>query len=447
MKNNKLLKRLRAKNSKSPYSAFMMFLFFALFLTVQNMYSQDKTITGNVSGQAGNLLPGVTILEKGTNNGVITDFDGNYDISVANSASILVFIGMETQEVSVGEKTVINLALLDAFNSLDEVIVTGYGTQSTRKLTGSIASLDLDDVKDQPVANALQSMQGQMAGVQINQSSGAPGEGMSIRIRGAISIGASNAPLYVVDGLPIVGDINDISPNEIESMSVLKGSAAASLYGSRAANGVVLVTTKQAKIGEKAQISVDITTGIGSIPKNLLPDVLNAQDFVTHMSWFWEDRVKYQNGDPNSIPEIFRNPEAYDGPDTNWYDELLQTSTYQDYSFSIRSGTNNLQSSVVATFHDEKGTVINSDYKRISLRANTIYTASDHVRVGINIAPNFVKRNGNNTDGRYNILWTAVVSPPIFDPNQRDPDGSLIDNFVGAPAPLWSMPNPKNRLI
>ena len=199
------------------------------------------TVTGTVTAEAnGGGLPGVNVLVKGSSTGTVTDIEGNYSINVPNEDDILVFssIGFITQEVPVNGKTVLDVALAEDIQSLEEIVVIGYGTQKQREVTGSIATLEAAQLEDQPVGQFAQKIQGRIAGVQINQSSGTPGGGMSVRIRGAASINAGNSPLYVIDGFPIVGDINTINPNEIESFSVLKGASAAALYGSRAANGV-----------------------------------------------------------------------------------------------------------------------------------------------------------------------------------------------------------------
>ena len=420
-----------------------------LFFVFFGVHAQT-TVQGTVKNETGAGLPGANVVIKGTSIGTVTDLDGKYQLENVSENSILIvsYLGYVTQEVAVGNSSIIDVQLEPDFTHLAEIIVVAYGQQRTKLVTGSVAAIEADELRDLPVPTVQQKLQGRFAGVQINQTSGRPGQGTTVRIRGAASISAGNEPLYVVDGLPINGDLNNLNPNEVENISVLKGAAAASLYGSRAANGVVLITTKRAKQGQEASVNVTLTSGVGQIPGYLTPDLLNAEEWVTHMSWYWEDRVRYQNEDPANIPEIFRNPEAYNGTDTDWYDELLQSSTYQDYSVSFIDGSGSVLTSNVATFHDERGNILNTDFQRFSLRSNNIFQANDNLKVGFNIAPTFTQNNGvEGTDGRYQLIWTAVITPPIFDPNQRDPDGTLIDNFVGAPAPVWSIPNAKNRLL
>ncbi|RZJ89178.1 MAG: TonB-dependent receptor, partial [Hymenobacter sp.] len=254
-------------------------LIFTLFQTV---LAQSRSISGRVTDQkTGEGLPGATILLKGTTTGVSTSIDGRFTLNVPESGGTLVIssVGMATQEVAIGSRTTIDLVLAADTKQIEEVIVTGYGQQQERReITGSVAVVSSAQYKDQSIIGVDQALQGRAAGVQVTQSSGTPGSGISIRIRGAASIGASNEPLYVVDGLPIItgnttqlgagnqltNGLNDLNPNDIESIEVLKDAAAAAIYGSRASNGVVLITTKRGKSG-KAQINLDYYTGTQSV--------------------------------------------------------------------------------------------------------------------------------------------------------------------------------------
>ncbi|MDN5202450.1 TonB-dependent receptor [Fulvivirgaceae bacterium BMA10] len=442
---NNLLQKNVPKNNLLRASITGTLLFFVFF----GVHAQT-TVRGTVKNEIGTGLPSANVLIKGTSTGTVTDLDGKFQLENVSENTILIvsYLGYVTQEVAVGNNSIVDVQLEPDLSHLAEVIVVAYGEQKTKLVTGSVAAIEAEELKELPLATIQQKLQGRLAGVQINQTTGRPGGGTSVRIRGAASISAGNQPLYVVDGLPINGGLNNLNPNEVEDISVLKGAAAASLYGSRAANGVVLVTTKQAKKGQEASVNATLTSGVGQIPEYLTPDLLNAKEWVTHMSWYWEDRVRYQNVDPANIPEIFRNPEAYDGPDTDWYDELLRSSLYQDYSVSFIDGSGSVLTSNVATFHNERGNVLNSDFQRFSLRSNNTFQANDNLKVGFNMAPTFTQNNGvQGTDGRYQLIWTAVITPPIFDPNQRDPDGTLVDNFLDNPAPVWSIPNAKNRLL
>ena len=219
----------------------------AVFEEVNELQSvmQAGTVKGQVVDAAGEPVIGATVQVKGTTNGTITDFDGNFILNNVPEKGILVisYIGYQAQEVNKSGKTSIKVVVKEDTEVLDEVVVVAYGTQTKRAVTGAMETLDFDKLSDVPVAQFTQKMQGQIAGVQVNQGTGVPGQGMNVRIRGAASLSTGSNPLYVVDGFPIVGDINDINPNEIESMTILKDAAATSLYGSRAAIGVVLIKT------------------------------------------------------------------------------------------------------------------------------------------------------------------------------------------------------------
>ena len=240
---------------------FILMSLVLMFTLLHGAMAQTRSISGRVTDQkSGEGLPGVTVLLKGTTNGISTNADGKFTMLAPQSGDTLVFssVGMTSQEVAIGTESQFTVALAADNKQLNEVIVTGYGAQQERRdITGSITSVKAADYKDQPVIGVDQALQGRAAGVQVSQNSGTPGSGISVRIRGAASIGASNEPLYVVDGLPIntgnttqlgagnqlTNGLNDLNPNDIESIEILKDAAAAAIYGSRASNGVVLVTT------------------------------------------------------------------------------------------------------------------------------------------------------------------------------------------------------------
>ncbi len=246
----------------------------------------DITVNGKVTDESGAELPGVNILVKGTQKGTTTNVEGEYSISVPNQQSVLVFsfVGYETAEVVVGNTTRINVTLAVNVKALGEVVVVGYGTQNKKDVTGSIASLNTQAIKDMPVTNIGEGMAGRLPGVLVQQASGAPGSGPSIKIRGLGSISAGNGPLIVVDGQPLnSGDLvngsglNLINPNDIETVDVLKDASATAIFGSRGANGVVMITTKRGKAG-KSSINLDYYTGIQEVSKSM--DMLNAQQFA-----------------------------------------------------------------------------------------------------------------------------------------------------------------------
>lgn len=380
---------------------------------------QEVSVTGKITNEIGEALPGATVLEKGTTNGTITDIDGNFRLDVAGDQSVIVisYVGHITKEVNVGGRSTIDVVLDLDVESLEEVVVVAYGTESKQKSTGSIQKVDSDELKELPVAQVTQKLQGKLAGVQINQTTGTPGAGMSVRIRGQASISAGSDPLYVVDGFPITGDIANMNPDEIESITVLKDAASTSLYGSRAANGVVIVTTKRGGAGE-TEISFSSYYGIQQIPERGKPEMMNAQEYGQFKKEYYE-----ANGQP--VPDLFQNPEDL-GKGTNWFDLITRDAPIQNYSLAIKGSTGNLRTSVVAGYFKQEGVLLNSDFERVSLRANMDYNVNDRITVGANIAPTYTSSRSPQADGVWyvsgGIIQGALLTPAIF-PYQND-DGT-----------------------
>lgn len=411
---------------------------------VEVVQKADINVSGIVVDGVGQPLPGVTVLVKGTTIGTATGLDGSYVLNAPEGAILVFsFIGFVAQEINVGNQSKIDVALKEDEKSLMEVIVIGYGTQLQREVTGSVATLEAAKLEDLPVGQFAQKLQGRLAGVQISQASGTPGGGMAIRIRGAASINAGNNPLFVVDGFPIVGDINNINPNEIESFSVLKGASAAALYGSRAANGVVLITTKQAKSGQTS-VQVNVIKGVTQVPRRGRANLMNAREFLEDRKTLFEDKIKYE-GFTGDIPELYRNPESYTGPDTNWYDELLQGGTQDSYNLTFLSSKDNFSSSTTLGYFEEKGVVLNTGFNRFSLRSNNEYKINENIRVGVNLAPTYQASKNQATDGHYQILYSALITPPIFSPDDVDANGNQKVNFTGPG--LFTFPNWKKTML
>lgn len=394
-----------------------IFIFAIAHLFFLNIQAQDRIVTGTVistDDTAG--LPGVNVLVKGTTNGTVTDFDGNFSIKVSNPNSVLVFsyIGFTAQEVPLNNRTSINVTMTENATSLDEVVIIGYGTQIKREVTGSVQTIKAEEFADIPVSQITQKLQGRLAGVQINQTTGIPGQGMSVRIRGQLSVSGGSDPLYVVDGFPINGDISSINPDEIQDISILKDAASTSLYGSRAANGVVLITTQRGLPGE-TRVTFSNSTGMQSVPQRGRVEMMNAVEFAQFKKEFFEDQ-----GSP--VPEIFQNPSQYKGQNNDWYDALLRVAPMHNYSLTVVSNNEKSRTSAVAGFFKQDGVVINSDYERFSLRLNADYNISDKVKLGFNLAPSYIKDNIPRTDGTrgvgilFNALHTWPIMP-IYDEN------------------------------
>ncbi|HEV7380978.1 MAG TPA: TonB-dependent receptor plug domain-containing protein, partial [Dyadobacter sp.] len=228
----------------------------------------NKTITGKVTDENGEGLPGTSVLVKGTTTGTVSDTEGNFSLSVPDAGGTLVVssVGYLTKEIVIGNNTTINIELDADSKALTEVVVVGYGSQLKKEITGSVQTVKSEELKDIPVSQVTQKLQGRLAGVQINQTTGKPGQGMSVRIRGQVSVSAGSDPLYVIDGFPITGNIGAMNPDEIEDISILKDAASTSLYGSRAANGVVLITTKKPKSGQ-TNVSLNAFYGTQNVPE------------------------------------------------------------------------------------------------------------------------------------------------------------------------------------
>lgn len=406
---------------------------------------QLKTISGKVTDKDGTPLPGVTVVVKETMNGTITDFEGAYTISNVPADAVLVFtfVGMRAQEIAIGGQSVLNVSLEEETIGLEEVVAVGYGTQSKRTVTGSIQSVETEELSDMPVTTTAQKLQGELSGVQINQTTGRPGQGMTIRVRGQASLTAGNDPLYVVDGFPINGDISFLNPNEIENISVLKDASSAALYGSRAANGVILVTTKKGG-GRDGKPSVNVSASYGwqEVPQDGRPDMMNAAEFAQFRKEYYDDLSL-------PVPSVWQDPAQY-GEGTDFYDKLLRTAPMQDYSISFSKSNIHSSTTAVVGYLNQDGVVINSNYERFSLRINSDFNITDKIKTGFSVAPTYSVDDMPDTDGiswasfagRGGLLAGALTVWPIFDP--RDAEGNLVQNFfepvtgTAFANPIWS---------
>lgn len=376
-------------------------------------------VEGSVTDEEnGDPLIGVSILEKGTQNGVITDYDGNFSLEVEQGATLTFrYIGYLPKEVKVipGRKLAIELA--PNVTDLDEVIVVGYGTQKKSDITGSLSSVSEEELKALPVTGLDQALQGRAAGVQVTQNSGAPGGGVSIRIRG-IGSTLSAEPLYVIDGIPVVNDnagssqnfseldgggqysnaLNTINPNDIESIEILKDASATAIYGARGANGVVLISTKRGKSG-KSRISLETYYGTQSIIKNL--PVMNLVEYVDY----------YNDVQPGQPIDEFANPELL-GQGTNWQDAIFRTANSQNVQLSISGGSERTQFAFSGGYNNNDGVVIGSNFKRYSTKINLDHQFSDKVRMGNSLLVARTNERIVFNDNSNGVVYTALLFPP-----------------------------------
>ena len=394
-------------------------------------------VTGRVTNESGEPMEGVTVAIKGTKQATSTNENGEFSIGNVKPDAILIFssTNVETYQILLNGRTQLSVSLTTKVSSLNEVVVMSFGTQKKREVTGSVSTLKAENVADMPVGQIGQKLQGQFAGVQVYQTTGTPGGGLNFRIRGQASISAGNMPLYVVDGFPIVGGIERMSPDEIESFTVLKDASASSLFGSRAANGVILITTKSAKDG-KTRIDFSTYLGTQITPKRRRPALMNAREFAQYKKEWYEDEAVY-NGYTGGVPEKYQNPEQYstDGG-TNWFDILLRKAPTRNYNLSLSSGTNRLKSTVNLNYNKQDGVMLNTYANRFNIRANNVYTASDRLTFGINLAATYQLSQNFNTDGYWNIISGAYLMDPSL--KYKNDDGTLPVS-MGAPG---MFPNP-----
>lgn len=421
----------------------------AFSLSSESQKPQEIPVRGRITdSEKGESLPGVSVAVKGQSRGTTTNANGDFQLNVPDGNSVLVFsyIGYERQEVRVGSQGVINLALKPSDATLNEVVVIGYGTQKKRDITGAVASVSAQQIRAVPIIGADQALQGRVSGVQVQQTSGAPGGAVQVRIRGVNSTagGGANQPLYVIDGIPLtwneganalsVGNegstggagsngaspLASINPNDIESMEVLKDASATAIYGARAANGVVLITTKSGKSG-KTQISIDSYYGVQSLRREI--PMTNARE---RMSFTFEHR-RNAGTRGNEVFDIWTvNPYLYDYEGTNWQRELFRQAPMQNHSISATGGTDKIQFAVSGDYFNQQGILINTYAKRYSTRINLDIKATDRLKFGTRTALSLQQGNGQDTDEFFQsqLLYPQSPLSPVYDSN---------GNFAGRP--------------
>jgi len=390
--------------------------------TVSIVIKADINVTGRVIDEGGEPIPGVTVSVPGASTGTATDLDGKYSLSVPEGSTLVFsFIGFVAQTIAIGDRSVIDVTLSEDMASLDEVVVVGYGTQSTRNASSSVESVSFEDLTKAPVSQIGQMLQGKILGVRVNQTTGRPGEGMKFQIRGSASISAGSDPLYVIDGMPVSGGLNNLNPAEIETISVLKDAAATSLYGSRGANGVVIIQTKSARPGAM-QIEFDTFFGIESVPKERNLKMMDAVQYAQ-----FQKEIAELNNRP--VNPMFQNPDSYADSGTNWSDEISRRGSIQSYNLTLRGGAERFKTAVTAGYFNQDGVIIGTGYERYSLRFNTGFQASDKLKISFNLAPTYATNTNFSSDGNPygaaggNIVSSALITTPLVGP--YDEDGNL----------------------
>lgn len=421
------------KRIPKPILLIMLFCISFTLLGPSIVLGQTNTVSGTVADrETGQPLVGVNILIKGTSIGTATNASGHYSLQVENLQDTLriSYVGYKTKMVPINGRTSINVALEKATQGLSELVVVGFGAQSKKNLSTSVARISADELETPSASQALQGLQGKLSGVSIRQTSGKPGGGIKIRIRGAASLSTSSAPLYVVDGVPISGGIGFLNSNMIESISVLKGAAAAALYGSRASNGVVLIQTKTAE-GNEVTLNFSSNVGMQRVPKARNIDVMNAREFATFQKYIAE-----VNGRP--VPDVVQNPAQY-GEGTNWQRLIQRTALFQKYNMSIGIGGDNFSTMAMGGFTNQQGVIIGSHYKRYSLRINSSFQPIKKLEIGLSIAPSYeINSTSYAPNDREDVIGLSRLVSPLVSPYKSD--GSLrmvIDDGVS-----FTQPNP-----
>ena len=379
-------------------------------------------------------------LAKGTTAGTVTDIDGNYRLTVADEVTALVFssIGYLSQEVEISGRTSISLVLEPDVQSLEEVVVIGYGTQKKSDLSGAVSSVKGEDLQKTPATTLVQSLQGRAPGVNVRSASNAPGGGIRIRIRGTNSINASSDPLYVIDGFPIdninttpdgagnnaqgADPLSSISPNEIESIEILKDASATAIYGARGANGVVLITTKRGQVG-RTRVNFDYSVNVASVRRKL--DLANAQELaILNNEW------ATNNGQPPIYDGVNKPRPEELGEGTDWQDQIFRTALTHTYNLSLSGGTENTKYLVSGNYLDQDGIIINSNFKRGGLKLNLDQKLGERIKTGVNLNVNRTVNDAVPSDAsgfqHDSPLWNALATTPVIP--VYDAEGNYVHN-------------------
>lgn len=376
--------------------------------------AQEFLVKGKVTDDKGNALEGVTVALKGTSQVTITNAAGQYQLNMAKESGTVVFsiVGFTVEERSAQAGAVVNVALKELIANMDEVVVVGYGTVRKGDLTGSVTSVKSEDITALPSINAMQSLTGRSAGVQVIQGSGAPGSGINVRVRGGNSLLASNEPLYVVDGFAISGSPTILDPADIESMEVLKDASATAIYGSRGANGVVIITTKAGK-KDLNQVSFNSYLGFQHVIKKL--DMLNAQEFAS---------IANERARNDGVTPYFTEEEvAAFGEGTDWQDAIFRTAPIQNHSLSVGGGNDRTRYAISGSYFGQDGIVINSGYKRASIRSNLEQKVSEKFKVNLStilsrtISDALTNDNQSRGSGVVSAALVAPPTVPVYDEN------------------------------
>lgn len=433
-------------------------------LGTSSIFAQKATITGKVTdASTGETLIGATIIVKNTRSGTITDINGTYTIPAEkNDILVCTYAGYVEQSIAIDNRTTIDIALEQTESQLQELVVVGYGVQRKSQLTGAIASISNKDFKDQPVSNLANSVQGRVTGLNVSTPSGTPGAGLLVSIRG------NNAPLYVVDGIPLIAESNsalstsfntsgetvgqgqtlssvsDINPNDIESIEILKDASAAAIYGARAANGVILITTKRGKSGA-SEVSLNYYTGVQRVARPI--KFMSSDEWVSLIEEGRKNDLDKYNQDPAYFgddfdPALLTDPlVGFDqtGVNTNWLNEVTRTAPISNYEMSMRGGNDKTRFFTSAGFYDQKGVVIENFYKRFTYRLNLDHKINEKLNIGTTINTSFSRNRRSFNDDTYTgIITNALGASPLMPVYEQDGSYANFANYQVS----WLSDNP-----
>ena len=400
-------------HQQNTYIRIFVIFLICSFISFPAFAQQSKEINGNIKNSVGENLIGASVMLEGTKTGTITDVNGDFKFNVPATGDVSLvasYIGYNTQTISLGNSRTINIVLTENTKVMNEVVVIGYGTQIKRDITGSTSSISSAVITSRPITRLDQALQGTTPGVKVQSNSGQPGQQLSVLIRGTNSITGSNQPLYVIDG-QIGGNIESISPEDIQSMEVLKDASSTAIYGSMASNGVILVTTKTGKLG-KLKVDANVWTSFASMPKYL--DLMNASQFANTVN---AANVAVGKTAPFSAAQLATIQQ--NGPGTDWQKAVTQSATIQNYQLTLSGGTANVKYLFSGNYLDQPGIVINQSYKKATFRSNVDIKASDRLDLRFNITG--FESTSRNTD------YAGDYTDPFGAASEWDPTTPIKD--------------------
>ena len=404
-------------------SYFVKLYLFGLIVLMNNsfVWAQERVVSGTVFDENQEGLPGVNIVLKGTTIGTISDYNGVYRLNLPEEGGVLLIsaIGYSTKEIPIGSRSIIDHVMEVNIEELEELVVIGYGTRAKRDLTGSVATISQKDLSATPVISADLALQGRTAGVSVTQNSGAPGAATSIKIRGTSSISAGNEPLYVIDGVPILSSVQDITtgsskgdqlnplstinPNDIVSMEVLKDASAAAIYGARGANGVVIITTKRGEIGTP---KFEIATYQGWQEVREPYELLNATQFAQFVN-----EASFNGG----LGRIYSNPSAF-GYGTDWQDVIFQRAAVSSYDMTLTGGSDKITYGISGGYFQQEGIIVGSDFKRYSTRINVDAEITKKLKFQNTLLASHIRSMKVTTDDNSGFDGGSITAALSFNP-------------------------------